>query len=324
MTFGLLTDALAQDGTPAPPAGLGGLLQSFINPGNATPDSQTPASSVDISSGLILHYDFDTEPVDGKIPDKSGHGNDGQAVGVQWAADGHQGGAVLFGLTNSYITVPNNDDINPPHLTLAAWIKTSYQDWVWRRIFDKGVGQGYDLTMGGDYKGKSYRGQVYLELPHVSDTHTRIQLTDGNWHHVVGTFDGAVAKVYADGWLVGVQGHGTGIMTNTSYNLTIGANRSNPDPAVGEVGASFNGMMDDVMMFNRALSDDEVQALFKSQGGVLGPQPAQPQPQSRPSAGTPAKPSAADRLKQLKQLFDQGLINQDEYDQKKKEIIDSM
>jgi len=72
-------------------------------------------------------------------------------------------------------------------------------------------------------------------------------------------------------------------------------------------------------MFNRALSDDEVQALFESQGGVLGPKPAPP-----PPAGTPAKPSAADRLKQLKDLLDQGLINQDQYDQKKKEIIDSM
>jgi len=144
-------------------------------------------------------------------------------------------------------------------------------------------------------------------------------VTDGNWHHVVGTFDGAVAKVYVDGWPVGAQRHGTGIMTNTFYNLTIGANRSNPDPKYGEVDASFNGMMDDVMMFNRALSDDEVQALFESQGGVLGPKPAPP-----PPAGTPAKPSAADRLKQLKDLLDQGLINQDQYDQKKKEIIDSM
>jgi hypothetical protein len=75
------------------------------------------------------------------------------------------------------------------------------------------------------------------------------------------------------------------------------------------------------MIFSRALSDDEVQALFKSQGGVLGPKPAPPSP---PPTGTPAKPSAADRLKQLKSLYDQGLINKDDYDRKSKEIIDSL
>jgi hypothetical protein len=123
--------------SPAPPAGLGGFLQSFINPGNGTPDSQAPQSSADITSGLILHYDFDAEPVGGKIPDMSGHGNNGQAVGIQWVADGHQGGSVLFGPTNSYITVPNNDDINPPHLTLAAHFRQGRRpgirsDYGWR------------------------------------------------------------------------------------------------------------------------------------------------------------------------------------------------
>jgi hypothetical protein len=43
-----------------------------------------------------------------------------------------------------------------------------------------------------------------------------------------------------------------------------------------------------------------------------------------PPGGAPAKPSPADRLKQLNQLLDQGLINQEEYDQKKQSIIDSI
>jgi hypothetical protein len=291
------------------------LMEAFA--ANTTPGS--PALPDALSQGLVLYYDFDTEPVGDRIPDKSGHGNDGRAFAVGWLADGHRGGAVMFGLTKSYITVPNNDSLNPPHLTMAAWIKTSYKDSVWRRIFDKGTGKGYVLSMCGDDRGKSYRGQVDIE-PGKTWAHTGIQVTDGNWHHVAGTFDGAVAKVYVDGWPVGPQGHWVGELTNTFYNLTIGANRSNPDPKIGEVDASFNGMMDDVMLFNRALSDDEVQALFKFQGGVLGPKPAQPPP----PAGTPAKPSAADRLKQLKDLLDQGLINQDQYDQKKKAILDSM
>jgi hypothetical protein len=95
----------------------------------------------------------------------------------------------------------------------------------------------------------------------------------------------------------------------------------NPNPKFNEVRASLDGLMDDAMIYNRALSDDEVQALFKSQGGVLGPKPAPPPP---PPAGNQGKPSAADRLKQLKSLYDQGLINKEDYDRKSKEIIDSL
>jgi hypothetical protein len=84
--------------------------------------------------------------------------------------------------------------------------------------------------------------------------------------------------------------------------------------------------MDDVMMFNRALSDDEIQTLLKSQGGVLGAPPAPPAPpvSLAPAAGNENNPSPAERLKKLKELYDQGLINQEQYDQKKKEIMNSL
>jgi hypothetical protein len=275
-----------------------------------------------IRQSLILYYDFDSPPLAGKVADKSGHGNDGLAVNVAFVNDGHKGGAAKFGLTDSYITVTNKDELNPPRLTLAAWIKISYTDRVCRRIFDKGFSKGYDLTMDGDSidkQGKPVRGRVGIE-PGKTYSFSGIQVADGKWHHVAGTFDGKDAKVYVDGALVGKPGHWVGEIPQTPYDLTIGANRSNPDGSLGEIGASFNGLMDDVMMFNRALSADEIQTLFKSQGGVLAPQSAQP---SAPAA-TQLKKSAEERIKEAKQLFDQGLINKDDYDRKVKEILDSI
>jgi len=47
-------------------------------------------------------------------------------------------------------------------------------------------------------------------------------------------------------------------------------------------------------------------------------------PKAEPTANAQAKPAAADRLKQVKQLFDQGLINKEDYDKKVKEIVDSI
>jgi Concanavalin A-like lectin/glucanases superfamily len=296
-----------------------GLVSLAASTLGADVPSESSALPPDLRQNLILYYNFNSEPIGGKVADKSGHGNDGLPVNVQFVKDGHRSGAANFGLTNSYITVPNKDEINPPRLTLAAWIKTSYKDWVWRRIFDKGTGQGYVLSMCGDDKGKSYQGQVDVE-PGKTWAASGIQVADGQWHHVVGTFDGTNALIYVDGWSVGTRGHWVGEIPHTPYDLTIGANRSNPDASIGEVGASFNGTMDDVMMFNRALSADEIQALFKSQGGVLGPQPVKPPPAAKPQD----KPSAADRLKQVKQLFDQGLIDKENYDRKVKEILDTI
>ena len=229
----------------------------------------------DIRKSLILHFDFDSAPVDGKAADKSGHGNVGQIVNVAFVKDGHK---------------------------------------AWRRIFDKSWDHGYDITMGGDDGAKSYQGQVMMEVAGAAAV-GRGQVTDGRWHQVVGTFNAKELVFYLDGKRAG-SARAKQQPAPTMFDLTIGANRSNPPE---EIGPSFVGMMDDVMMFNRALSAEEVQVLFTAQGGLLEPQPA-----SNPPGAAPAKPSAADRLKQVKQLFDQGLINKEDYDKKVKEIMDSL
>jgi hypothetical protein len=159
----------------------------------------------------------------------SGQGNDGNAVNVQWVADGHRGGCIQFGLTNSYIRVPDNDSLNPTNLTLAAWIKTSFTDYDWRRIFDKATAKEFDLTMGGDDKvggqddGRSWRGQVSWEVAHQM-VFSGIKVADGQWHQLVGTFDGAELRLYIDGQLIASPERAKGQPKHAAYDLTIDAN----------------------------------------------------------------------------------------------------
>jgi hypothetical protein len=230
-----------------------------------------------LRQGLILYYDFEGEPAAGKIADKSGHGNDGLPVNVQFVKDGHQGGAASFGLTNSYITVPNKKELNPPRLTLAAWIKTSYSDNQWRRIFDKDFAKGFALSNGGDYEPWYQQGQLVWEAGRNSVESGQRRIDDGLWHHVAATYDGTVQLLYLDGQICSKQRSWQGRVRANNYDLTIGENRSNR--AVNDTETSFNGMMDDVMMFDRALSADEVQVLFKSQSGAL----------NSPTAASPGK-----------------------------------
>ncbi len=304
-----------------------GIVSFAISVLGAELSAKASALPEELRKGLVLYYSFDSEPGTMEIADESGQGNNGHPVSVEWIKDGHRGGAANFGMTNSYITVPDRTKLNPDVLTLSVWIKTSYKDGAWRRIFDKGYDDGYALTMGGDNKnGGSWQGQVCLRAGKMWAS-SGFQVTDGQWHHVIGTCDGADAKLYVDGKLV-TTSHWLGKVPRTTYDLTIGENRSKFGSVahLNAVGASFNGRMDDVMMFNRALSDGEVQALFKAQGGVLGEKLGKPVPVARAPARPSAqnKQSADERLKQVKQLFDQGLIDKENYDRKVKEIVDSI
>ncbi len=97
--------------------------------------------------------------------------------------------------------MPNNDSLNPPEFTLSVWIKrTGFKDRVWRRIFDKGYGHGYDLTMGGDLpNGKSvFRGRAGLEVGRAM-VDSGMEIADDKWHHLVGTYDGNNSRLYVDG-----------------------------------------------------------------------------------------------------------------------------
>jgi hypothetical protein len=132
---------------------------------------------------------------------------------------------------------------------------------------------------------------------------------------VAAAFNGTELRLYLDGRPAGsVRANGQPVPT--LYDLTIGQNRSTADPASEAGQACFNGMMDDVMMFNRSFSPGEVATLFDSQKA--------PTDEPAPAPATGPKPNAAERLKQVKSLYEQGLITKEDYDKKVKEVMDSL
>ncbi len=221
-----------------------------------------------LKSNLVLYFNFSSAPQAGKIPDLSGHGNNGQAVNVQWIADSRRGGALSLSPNDSQIRVPNNDSLNPAQFTLCAWIKTSRADHYWRRIFDKGLfHHGFDLTVAGDWTKwnppTKYRGYIEFETMKTGETASRHLLADGQWHQIVATYDGAGKQLFVDGELR-AKTHGPNVSLGNSFDLVIGG-FTDPDPANDDPHASFDGSLDDVMMFNRVLSPDEIQTLYNSQ-----------------------------------------------------------
>ena len=220
-----------------------------------------------LHKGLVLHLTFDQDAPDGKVTDVSGQGNNGKASGVRWTPDGKNGGAYEFTADGDEIVVANNKSLNPKQLTLSAWIKTKTGDHYWRRIFDKSYGKGFALSVAGDDQGKKWYGQVSMEIGpgwHMAMTKKRVD--DGQWHQVAMTFDGSEELIYVDGKVQGkFHWKQPGRAGATDFNLVIGCNRSNLDKSEDDLGVSFRGLIAEPMMWNRALSTNEIAFLYQSQ-----------------------------------------------------------
>ncbi len=267
--------------------------------------------------GLVLYFPFDTPDENGVVRDASGVGNDGRVFGATWVPDGKFGGAYHFSITNitDRIVIPNSDTLNPDYITVAAWIKTAHKNGFWSRIADKDCDYGYALDLAGDYNGKnSRRGIFQLEINKRGSIGSDRMLDDNQWHHVAGVYDGKAVHCYIDGVEKSRSIRNPGPLPKTDWDLCLG----NTVVQYTDGGfVAFDGLIDEVRIYNRALSADEIKLLAAASQAGANIVPA-------PSADTNGKPDAAERLKKVKSLFDQGLINKEDYDKKVKEIMDSL
>ena len=76
---------------------------------------------------------------------------------------------------------------------------------------------------------------------------------NGVWHHLAGTYDGTQLKLYVDGILQATQEH-TGSIAPSIFNVNIGRNAECPD-------RFYEGLIDDVGIYDRALSAETIAAL---------------------------------------------------------------
>lgn len=217
----------------------------------------------DLNEGLVLYMSFDK--VTGKqVTDQSGKGNHGILKGGQ-IVPGKIGNALECSAKNKIdgVLVKDDNSLDLKQVTATAWIKTDNLDKNWNRVLDKDYKTGYTITLGGDHKGKQYRNKVFFEAAHnsVETMGLEIDVVDGKWHFLAGSYDGRVFKLYVDGKLVKTKERkNPKQIPNNDYDLMIGNTVVPYDPPEENY---FDGLIDEVRLYERVLSDKDVGKLYR-------------------------------------------------------------
>ncbi|HKZ14413.1 MAG TPA: LamG domain-containing protein [Solirubrobacterales bacterium] len=210
-------------------------------------DMVTPLQSP--PAGPVADYSFDTNEGE-TAADGTGHGHTATVEGATWTEKGKYGGAYEFDAAEEdVIKIPDSSPLDfTEEFTLEAWVRPSGAENRDAPLIDKqaGGGLGYFLYEGGSVsdrpKGAAEEEQEIVVAEEPLDAHA--------WSHVALTFDGDRTRLYVDGELVD-NGAAEPIPV-TEGDLEIGGSTSTGD--------WFDGKIDEVRVYDRALSKAEVQA----------------------------------------------------------------
>lgn len=198
--------------------------------------------------GLIGYWKLD-EGTGNEAIDSSGNNNTGILYGSNWT-DGKYGNALNFDGTDDYVAIPDLYSSSPTELTVSAWINSSLISTWWRGqpvIHQCRNGEfGWELV----YDGVICFGVKLASGIGIWDV--RWNPSPDEWHQIVGTWKkGDSLKMYVDGTLV----------NQTAVNDEFLYDAYWLDASIGSLYRSeafFNGTIDEVMVYNRTLSAEEV------------------------------------------------------------------
>ena len=207
--------------------------------------------------GLVAEWHFD-EGSGTVLKDSSANRNDGIIYGATWV-DGKYGKALSFDGSNDYVTVQDSASVDIiSTITIEAWIKF-YQGSTQSIISKSSLSQNNAYVF--PRFDKTNQLTFWLNAGGWQILNVGNVFPYGEWHHVAGTYDGLNMNVYVDGILTGNQKSVSGAITTNSNPLTIGY-----QPGTSEF---FYGSIDEVRIYNRALTADEVKSHYEGKQSSL-------------------------------------------------------
>lgn len=206
------------------------------------------------SSNVVSHWTFDEG--DGSTAYDSAGNNDGTVTGAEWTS-GQIDGALSFDGNGDYVMVGDKDDLEKDEFTLSFWAQLDNPSGA----LQGGIAKGYIFGSATEFSYKMDFHSDYI-WPGVTNTSNDSfgvtgSIGDSNWHMWTMTVGGGTLTLYKDGDYLNSVGYtGTIDYDKTNNNFVIGA-RDNGMYA-------FDGKIDDVRIYSRALSEEDVEDLYES------------------------------------------------------------
>jgi hypothetical protein len=221
-----------------------------------------------ITNGLVAAY-----PFNGNADDWSGNGNNGVVNGATLTSDrfGNPNSAYSFDGIDDYV------DLGPQNfntaLSVSVWVNFERVGGNPQAIVNKydgdtgpgdvSIDRSFDLYLHNPQGGNQFHWALSEGGVAYSDRSSQTAASVGEWYHLVSTFDSGVAQIYVDGVSEVSWDTGYTSLFASSVNLLVGS-QTTDHPNAGAGGIPIDGRIDDVYIYDRALSASEVQTLFSS------------------------------------------------------------
>ena len=199
---------------------------------------------------LVGWWKFD-EAEGATAADSSGNGNNGTLQGspVWRPQDGKLGGALEFNGRSDYVKIDNESGFDiVGQITISAWVNIRSVPQEWTGIVTKGDSAWRVST---DFANNVF----HFGLTRQDKLNGRTTVSSNQWHHVLCVYDGQTMSIYIDGKLDTSRQRKGAIGTN-DYPVYIGENAEIKN-------RFFDGLIDDVRIYNYALSNSEITALYE-------------------------------------------------------------
>jgi hypothetical protein len=219
----------------------------------------------ELKDGLILYLTFDAVSGD-TVKDDSGNGNDGQIQAKAKMVAGKFGKGIELDGTTQFVLVPHNDNMDTAKaITIAAWInpaKPAASCWLYYLIskwnYHAGNGRCYCLALL-DKAGITFRfSKDGTDAGETAASGGVLEYGKNSWQHVAGVYDGKESRAYINGEEAAKVAVVKEIFADKADGISIGAGSYGKEAA-----ARFTGIVDDVAIYNRALSVNEIKQLMQ-------------------------------------------------------------
>jgi hypothetical protein len=230
---------------------------------NTLQNSRTPFYRSTIPQDMVHYWKLDeSQGAEARNEVSEDHGS---VVGPLWRPSGGKiNGALQFDGVDDNVPVGKASLPNPANgLTIATWLKADDFGVFDARLISKasGVEEADHVFMLSTFNNNAIRFRLRANGTTTTLISAANVVTAGSWHHVVALYDGSAIKLYVDTVVVGTVAK-SGALNEPDITTPCALGNQPNDNS-----KAFDGLLDEVYIYNRPLSSEEIGALYSATAG---------------------------------------------------------